>query len=638
MNVNNKNKLITIRRLSIFGICLVLGLLCVFVVTKKAHAAAVFTVDDAGDDSAVDPSVGCATAGGGCTLRSSIEAVEAAAGINHRIQFNIPGAGVHTITLTSALPLITKKITIDGTTQPGASCGTLVPDELPGSSTPHTLLIEVNGAATGSNTLTFDSAASGISLKGLILNNPADGWNSLYIAGSDPGYNVQVNCNYFGTDSTGVTAQTPTESNAITGFLHGGSIQNNLISGYKSTGGQGTGIVIAGDGFAIQNNLIGTKSDGITALGNKVGIWLQSGDPNASPVTTINHNIISGNETVGIKNGQETYSGDNSTIIGNYIGVNVAGTPLGNGGDGIYSISASNFIIGGTLVTDRNIISSNGGNGIHVYSQGNDSTGCQNSTSGQIYGNYIGTNGSGEVSTGYGNQASGITFNEVDTNCSHGSIFNQVVGGDDSGEPNIIAGNSQDGVRIYQVPGTGTDVFGIAVLANNIFNNGNLGINLAADSNGSGTADTDLGPNAINDFLMSYPATNANYYINHPVINSTSYSGNQLTVNYNFQANGVQESPYDLLASNLVGYRLDFYLNDNAQDGAYAGYNQGKIHLGSFIVSGSETNATHTFTSPITLSGSQSVSTTTTVLWQNLVDCDGVQQGSGPPYNNCGPQ
>ncbi len=626
------------RRLSIFGLCLVLGLLCVVIVSPKAHAATIFTVDDAGDDSAVDPSVGCATAGGGCTLRSAIEAEEAAVGINHAIRFNIPGPGVHTITLTSELPHITKRVTIDGTSQPGASCGTLVPDNLPGSSIPHTLLIEVNGTATGANTLTFESTASGISLKGLILNNPADGWNSLFIAGYDPGYSAQVNCNYFGTDSTGETAQTPVESNAIVGFLHGGSIQNNLISGYKSAGGQGVGIVINGDAFTIQNNLIGTTADGITALGNKSGIWLQSHNSSSSPAGTVNHNVISGNETIGIKNGEDTYSGNNSVIIGNYIGLNVEGTALGNGGDGIYSISASNFTIGGILDTDRNVISANGGNGIHVFSQGDDGSGCYSSTSGQIFGNYIGTNSSGEVSTGYGNQASGITFNEVDTNCSHGSIFSQTVGGDNTGEPNIIAGNTLDGVRVYQVPDSGTDVFGIAILANNIFSNGNLGINLAADSTGSGTADTDLGPNVINNFLMSYPATNANYYINHAVINSTAYTGNQLTVNYNFQANGVQESPYDLLASNLVGYRLDFYLNDNAQDGAYAGYNQGKTYLGSFIVNGSETNATHTFTSPVTLTGNQSISTTTTVLWQDLSSCNGVQQGSSPPYSYCGPQ
>src|SRR5438445_8411434 len=35
------------------------------------------------------------------------------------INFNIPGAGAHTITLLSDLPEITDPVTIDGTTQPG---------------------------------------------------------------------------------------------------------------------------------------------------------------------------------------------------------------------------------------------------------------------------------------------------------------------------------------------------------------------------------------------------------------------------------------------------------------------------------------------------------------------------------------
>src|SRR6185437_12602111 len=40
------------------------------------------------------------------------------------IAFSIPGAGVHTITLTSVLPLITGPVVIDGYTQPGSSVNT----------------------------------------------------------------------------------------------------------------------------------------------------------------------------------------------------------------------------------------------------------------------------------------------------------------------------------------------------------------------------------------------------------------------------------------------------------------------------------------------------------------------------------
>src|SRR6516165_442617 len=41
------------------------------------------------------------------------------------IAFHIPGAGVRTIHLTSALPTITEPVVIDGYTQPGSSANTL---------------------------------------------------------------------------------------------------------------------------------------------------------------------------------------------------------------------------------------------------------------------------------------------------------------------------------------------------------------------------------------------------------------------------------------------------------------------------------------------------------------------------------
>src|SRR5262249_14246201 len=48
------------------------------------------------------------------------------------IDFAIPGAGVHTITLTSALPAITDAVTIDGTTQPGYAGSPLIEIKGPG--------------------------------------------------------------------------------------------------------------------------------------------------------------------------------------------------------------------------------------------------------------------------------------------------------------------------------------------------------------------------------------------------------------------------------------------------------------------------------------------------------------------------
>src|SRR5947207_10629491 len=52
------------------------------------------------------------------SLRQAITDANADA-IADTISFSIPGSGVHTITPTSALPLITNPLTIDGSTQPG---------------------------------------------------------------------------------------------------------------------------------------------------------------------------------------------------------------------------------------------------------------------------------------------------------------------------------------------------------------------------------------------------------------------------------------------------------------------------------------------------------------------------------------
>jgi hypothetical protein len=59
------------------------------------------------------------------------------------INFNIPGTGVHTITLASDLPTITDPVIIDGYTQPGATQNTLAVGENAA------LRIEVNGNSKG---------------------------------------------------------------------------------------------------------------------------------------------------------------------------------------------------------------------------------------------------------------------------------------------------------------------------------------------------------------------------------------------------------------------------------------------------------------------------------------------------------
>src|SRR6185503_275610 len=58
------------------------------------------------------------TDSGSGSLRNAITAANSTPGAD-TITFNIAGAGVHTITVFSDLPILSERATIDGTTQPG---------------------------------------------------------------------------------------------------------------------------------------------------------------------------------------------------------------------------------------------------------------------------------------------------------------------------------------------------------------------------------------------------------------------------------------------------------------------------------------------------------------------------------------
>src|SRR5678815_399786 len=62
---------------------------------------------------------------GGGSLRQAILSANASANVPDVIQFNIGGAGPHTITPATPLPPVTDPLVIDGYSQPGASVNTV---------------------------------------------------------------------------------------------------------------------------------------------------------------------------------------------------------------------------------------------------------------------------------------------------------------------------------------------------------------------------------------------------------------------------------------------------------------------------------------------------------------------------------
>ena len=84
-------------------------------------AGKTFTVNVTGDGQDANQGDGiCATASGNCSLRAAIQEANANSGTD-TINFNIPGAGVQTISPSTDLPPIAHAVVIDGYSQPGTS-------------------------------------------------------------------------------------------------------------------------------------------------------------------------------------------------------------------------------------------------------------------------------------------------------------------------------------------------------------------------------------------------------------------------------------------------------------------------------------------------------------------------------------
>jgi hypothetical protein len=141
----------------------------------------------------------------------------------------------------------------------------------------------------------------------------------------------------------------------------------SIIKGFVIDRFAGNGILIQGNGNTVAGNLIGTNASGTAALGNSLdGISLQASSNTIGGTTIAARNIISANARHGISLGG---GAQNNQVQTNFIGTDVTGTKLlGNGGDGVFATSATNNLIGGTIVKagdpPANLIAGNAGNGV----------------------------------------------------------------------------------------------------------------------------------------------------------------------------------------------------------------------------------------------------------------------------------
>jgi hypothetical protein len=233
---------------------------------------AAIVVTGTGDTSATD---------GVVTLREALISINNGASLNadvtpvgtfgagDAITFNIPGAGVQTITPSSPLPTIVKPVGINGYSQPGSSQNTL-------TDTDNAILrIEIEGtnAGLGANGLVFGAGSSGSAVSGLVINR----FTGTGILVQSDGNSITGN--FIGTNAGGTAGLSANGSFGIEvrgGFRNtiGGTspAARNIIGGnsdgiHLNTGSQNT---------LIQGNWIGVGVDGVMAIGNRLhGVVLQ---------------------------------------------------------------------------------------------------------------------------------------------------------------------------------------------------------------------------------------------------------------------------------------------------------------------------------------------------------------------------
>jgi IPT/TIG domain/S-layer homology domain len=308
-------------------------------------SAATFTVTNTNDS-------------GAGSLRDSIEQANTNPGLD-TIAFNIPGAGVHTITPGTALPFITGPVMIDGYTQPGTSENT---DPI---ATNAVLLIELDGIVAGGTGLDF--GVPGSTIQGLVLNR----WvTALHLGGAFAGHVVR-GC-FFGTDPAGAVRRENSGNIRVqvqaTGTVIGGTSpgDRNLISGSLQCCAN-SGISIGAPNTTIQGNLIGTDATGSFAIPNGIGIAVAAvggGSILIGGTQPGAGNVISGNTVMGL---WITQNPSGVTLHGNRIGTTADGAgPLGNGEGIVYDLGGSSTVVGGVGAGEANVIAHNASRGIVV--------------------------------------------------------------------------------------------------------------------------------------------------------------------------------------------------------------------------------------------------------------------------------
>lgn len=280
--------------------------------------------------------------------------------------------------------------------------------------------------------------------------------------------------------------------NAFNGVVLAGSgnlVANNLIGGMGDDGVD----VVSGSGNTIRDNQIGARNDG-GDLGNAgSGIRVRAAASN----TLIETNRL-GHNFDGV-----TLEGGNTRVCGNRIGVGLDDQPAGNAVEGVRINGGGNRVGDSSVGCAANIIGFNASDGVQI---------------------------SGDANIVRGNTIGGIPF--VDLGNLNSGVF--LADGADLNDiaDNVLHNNGNDGIRVAAGAGTRNRFD-----SNHFGGNGDLFIDLRDDGPTANDAnDGDSGPNNLQ---------------NYPEITALASVGGQLEVSYRVDS-GMSFATYPLT--------VDFYL------------------------------------------------------------------------------
>lgn len=300
----------------------------------------------------------------------------------------------------------------------------------------------------GPTTVTNTNDSGPGSLRAAIARANTDGSGdsvSFSIPLSDPG------CNSLKTQSGATSVCTISPLSPLPSL----TADTTVIDGYTQSGARAnSGATAAGDNAEVTINIDGMLCSSSSGCN---GITLQGSSDVIRGLSVTN---FSG---VGIRLG-----GQDSTVQGNFLGVEPDGKTAGANGSGV-STSTSAGLIGGVTAADRNVISGNTSSGVAVSST---ALGID------IEGNLIGTTAAGNAAL---RNATGVFLYQASCySCSGPTV---TVGGSSAASRNVISGNGEGIGSLYStkvlIEGNyiGTDVAGTSAVPNE-----NYGLNKLGDT------------------------------------------------------------------------------------------------------------------------------------------------------------